>query len=186
MTTTVSKLPPMETYYVSGPDCAWATIAIRGWSDTAEDERVLHRGEILINSDFGNFAHRWNHMGMPIKDFLVKIGRNYLLDKLAPGDVVEFDFDASLDSVRRHIIKQRRAGVLDHDDARSAWNDVPTNHSSKEIFTYLLTEGEYFRCIDFDTIEGMLVERENVQLVGFYDAIWIHFVEQLRTEIRYG
>ncbi|MBJ9658822.1 hypothetical protein I5588_30335 [Burkholderia multivorans] len=179
MTTQVTKEPPMERYSLRGDHGVWATIALREWETTREHGGVHHCGEILINSDYGNYAYSWGNMGAPIKQFLAHIGRDYLLDKLAGLSRFEFDFDASVAAVKREILQQRRDGSLDRDEAREAWNDIPADNQGKDLFIH-----ELFRIDSLGEEPWHFVEdRERPCLAGFWTHVWVPFAQHLHAEL---
>jgi hypothetical protein len=178
MTTTITKEPPMERYSLRGEHGCWATIALRGW-ERPSTSGIMHGGEILINSDYGNYAYSWGNMGSTLKWFLVSIDRGYLLDKLAGLSLYEFDFDASVARVRREIIRERRDRSIDAEEAREAWHQIPCEDCGKDLFINAL-----FGCEPLGDEPWHFVEqRERPALVGFYDHVWMPFVEHLRAEI---
>ncbi|WP_186066010.1 hypothetical protein [Burkholderia gladioli] len=179
MATTVTKEEPMERYRLSGGDnWAWATIALRSW-ERPTDGGFYYCGEILINSDYGNYAQCWGNMGSPLKKFLVSIGRDYLLDKLAPHSRFEFDFEGSVANVKRDIIESRRSGDLTNGQARYAWNEIPEENQGKDLFVSRLLD---IPCLG-DEPWHLLESRECPQITGFYTHIWLPFVEALRAEL---
>ncbi|KVO11762.1 hypothetical protein [Burkholderia ubonensis] len=179
MTTQVTKEQPIERYSLRGDHGVWATIALRGWEATSASGDVHHCGEILINSDYGNYAYAWGSMGCPLKQFLIEIDRGYLLNKLAGLSLYEFDFDASVERVKREILQQRRDGSLDRDEAREAWNDIPSDNQGKDLFI-----NELFRidCLGEEPWH-FAKERERPELGGFYKHVWTPFTEHLRAEL---
>ena len=176
--TTITKEPPMERYSIRGAGGLWATIAIRGWERQGAGE-MLQGGEILINSDYGNFASQWGNLGMPMKQFLATVGRDYLLRNLAGLSLYEFDFDASVARVKREVIRDRKDGALDHDEARNAWNAIPAENRGKDLFIHELLTCDAFGDEPWHFCE----DRERPALVHFYADVWLPFAEHLASEL---
>jgi hypothetical protein len=180
MSTIVTKEPPMERYRLrDAATWAWATIALRDYQRSANDATILHGGEILINSDFGNYAYSWGNMGCPLKQFLCGLDRGYIIDKLANGREYEFDFDGSVVLVKKEIIKQRREHDLDTIDARLAWEEIPTDRCSQDMFIHRL-----FDCKPLGREPWCFTTtREKPRFTAFHKHVWLPFIEHLRAEI---
>jgi hypothetical protein len=181
MSTTVTKEPPMERYSVRGEYGAWATIALRDYQRPNNRDDMLNGGEILINSDFGNYAYSWGNMGSPLKQFLCRINRSYVIDKFTNGDDTEFDFDASLAAVKKDIRKQRKSHEITRAAAHEAMEALPSQDDGQDQFIRQLWEMELFT--DGDPPTEFVRTRERPQITGFYEHIWTPFIAHLREEI---
>jgi hypothetical protein len=174
----------MERYSVRGDHGVWATIALRDYERPNNTGERLHGGEILINSDFGEYAYSWGNMGSPLKQFLCRIGRNYVIDKFTNGRDTEFDFDASLAAVKKEIRSMRREREITRAEARDAMDDLPSEDEGKDQFLRELWNMDLFT--DGDPPFEFLLERERPQITGFYKHVWTPFVEHLRAELANG
>jgi hypothetical protein len=179
--TKVSKEAPMERYSLSNDHCMWATIALRDWTRTSGDGRVSYCGEIMIHSDYGDYAYSWGSMGSPLKEFLVKINRGYVLNKLSGGETERFDFDKTIEGIKKEVIAERKSGCLDKDEAREIWDEVPTEDRGKDLFV-----DEMMGCSsEFLNQEPWhhIATSEIPQLAGLWDHLWVPFVAHLRGEL---
>ncbi|MEX3764423.1 hypothetical protein [Paraburkholderia phenoliruptrix] len=179
----VTKQPPMETYQVRDEHGYWAaTIAIRAW-ECPRDERTgtLHAGEIIINSDYGTFATSWGNMGAPLKQFLCKINRGYLLNRLTEGKTEEFDIDASMTALKRDILKLRRDREITSEEARDAMDDLPDEDSTEEMYSRHIWNMDLYR--EGDPPYHLVKKRERPLIVHFYPNVWLPFIEHLKTEL---
>lgn len=97
-------------------------------------------GELSIQSDWGDWAYRWNLDGLGERTLTEFVGsvadEYYLADKLCPdGRHGKADLQATRDDVRRKILESRRSGRmnLSRDDARSLWNFTASNEFRYEF-----------------------------------------------------
>jgi hypothetical protein len=90
-------------------------------------------GELLITSDWGNWAHRWNpaHLGRPSLTHFIA-DRNdcdYLANKLLDrDDVWVLDADETIAKWRRRVVSLRRDRRLSGHEARQMWDDLGSLH----------------------------------------------------------
>lgn len=181
MTATVTKQPPMERYDVHTARGEWAaTIALRGW-EREGNSGPLHAGEIMINSDYGTYSASWGNMGSPIKRFLTQIDRGYILNRLAEGSVDRFDFDKTIDGIRKRLLEERRKRWMDHDEARAIWDEIPSDEGSEDILIMRLMDcdSEFLNTEPWQYME----HSEKPMLTGFHREVWIPFTDHLRTEL---
>lgn len=78
---------------------------------------IASDGYFSCVSDYGNYAFRWTAIGegRDFRDFLAKIGSDYLLSKISPGQT--YDGDLTEKNVLALIEKQLADGLLDEIDA---------------------------------------------------------------------
>lgn len=103
-------------------------------------------GELLICSDWGNWAHRWSadpkHLGQPTLTHFIatrSAGSTYLADKLSretgPRSGTEFDVDETINELRRMLCEARleegrnalyfaRRAELCERSARELWEEL--------------------------------------------------------------
>ena len=172
----------MERYDVHTERGEWAaTIALREWVRPNNRNDELHGGEILINSDYGTYAYSWGNMGSPLKEFLCRIGRDYIITKLTNGNDTEFDFDASIKAVKKEIRRMRKKHEITRAEAQEAMEDLPGDDEGQDQFIRRLWDHELFK--DGDPPTEFVCERECPQITGFYKYVWIPFTDHLRTEL---
>ena len=181
-TTIVQKEPPMERYSLRNSGTwAWASIALRDYQRPNNTGEVLHGGEILINSDFGNYAYSWGNLGSPLKQALCGMDRSYVIKKFTNDDSTEFDFDASLKAAKQDIRRSRKEHEITRAAAQEAMDDLPGQDDGQDQFIRRLWDMDLYK--DGDPPTWCIRKRERPQITGFYEHVWIPFIAHLRTEI---
>lgn len=111
-----------------------------GWNGWAIFTINDSTGEFHIQSDWGNYQHRWNieHLGkkyaesdMPLTRFLADMtvkydSAHYVTDKLHydRDDREVFDEEETLNDIERRLLEKRRCGDIEAEDARDAWDEL--------------------------------------------------------------
>lgn len=122
----------METYHIQHQG-EWATIAVKGWQATGNDNTPREIGEILINSSYGAWAYQWGHLGLPFKNWLAKTeDSRYIAEKFLGTKARVFDGEKTVRELRRRLIEWRRQGDLDKDAARAIWGWIEEYESELE------------------------------------------------------
>lgn len=72
-------------------------------------------------SDWGNYAFRWTHPGMPFRAFVAQLEGQvgYVCSKLARADW--WDGEKTLKRIREHITTARREGDMTKEEAAKEW-----------------------------------------------------------------
>lgn len=110
-------------------------------------------GEFAIQSDWGNYQHRWNtsHLGeshtkhpMPLTHFLA-VGNDpyYVTDKLHYDrkDRENYSPDKTEQGIKEYILQERREGSLEREEAREAWDELGyVDFGSPDSFMYSLND----------------------------------------------
>jgi len=127
---------------------------------------------VAIRSSYGNFGHFWNSIG-PGKwsDFLNQIDLHYTMMKLSDQSIYEFDSDATLISVREKVLRYRKEGTLDRNEARNIWNTLEyyvDESTGPEMFCQYLREHDIF----VDDTSGNLIYALRPSIQAFWDRIW--------------
>ena len=94
-----------------------------GWSVVFIDQTTC---VLSIVSECGNFAYRWNSLGLADDDFrneLLGFDIGYLKEKLKDNSLI-FDRSETAKSVRQKVLKLRRDGGLSKKEARKDWIDA--------------------------------------------------------------
>jgi len=130
-------------------------------------------------TSFGVFGHHWSHMGMPFPAFAKKIGRDYLLSKIArevPSDdklIAEVSRRISESLAERAISKQVAAAAF------GAIRDLSDEHSGSSLQTMLYTSDDLSHVgIEWSDVNAMVWD---VQAVGFVEKLWPKFVAVMAT-----
>ncbi len=127
---TVIEIETADSYRFQFQDsrCRWAIFTLNNAT-----------GELAIQSDAGQWAHRWSMHGFteeerkspkPLTMFLGKCGPEYVLDKLSytqSKDLEQvFDEQATRKAIQGKILELRREGELPAIMARKAWTELKT------------------------------------------------------------
>lgn len=111
-------------------------------------------GELSIQSDWGNWSHRWGtdpkHLGSPTLTAFIadRSSCHYLADKLSPSEGRQaarmFDAEATIAEFRGMVLERRRedahrtrgrGGFLDRETARHLWDELGRlNHDNADEF----------------------------------------------------
>lgn len=166
-------------------DHEWATIALQGWRSGLGHEQ----GELMIHSSFGVWAHQWGNLGMPLHRYLATAPRERLMEKLLGVHAVEFDYDASLENWRRHLVTARRKREITRDEfQRAAEITCESGRCGLELFVWRIQwadpgdDGGRKDISLWHDVERYVVCRDNQQFSAFWRELWPLFLQQLRPE----
>lgn len=85
-------------------------------------------GHLMVDGSLGTFAHAWPSWGRAkgesLAGFLSKVGFDYFMTKAARQPWTEVDVPASIMSMRRTTLKERRAAWIERAAAREIWDDL--------------------------------------------------------------
>jgi len=199
----VTKHTNVDVYSVRNRG-EWATIVVREWSDQREDGSEQHRGEILINSTFGSWAHYWGAPGTRFRRFLLGLDFGYAFGKFMGLALEQYDGDASMAGLQRKVIESRRRRHISREAARFVWDQID-DHSSElreSQESFITACGHIGRecdapwarraisTMELDDIGEIFAEpwyltetRDHPQAVGFWRDIWPEFCAALRAEL---
>jgi hypothetical protein len=111
--------------------------------------------ELLMTSDYGNYAHRWppHFGGQTLTEFLATKGRgqydcDYIVNKLASSTRSreledEVDCEQTEGELKRVICERRRARAISADLAREAWDDLIGEWVAEECNAHALPKRLY-------------------------------------------
>jgi hypothetical protein len=188
---TVRRDTSAQTYRIR-VDYEWATIVLFGWQATGNDDTPRECGEILINSSFGQWAHGWGHMGVPLKAFLLDIDRGYAAGKFLGSAALKFDGNLTVRQLQMRLLSWRKEGQLDRYEARQVWDYIEASEDelkcSANDFVNAMQYGQT-ELIPTKAVRRFLQEpwellasSIDIQFAGFWREIWPVFLEQLRSE----
>lgn len=104
--------PAVWQYRVTGEKGGWlADVILRA------------DGFFATVSDWGSYAYRWTHPGMPFREFVAGLARphdSYLCSKLERRDW--FDGTQTLKNITGHICEYRRDGSMTKEEAAKEWD----------------------------------------------------------------
>lgn len=181
-----------EAYRVRTAGNEWATIVLFGWQATGNDGTPRECGEILIHSSFGSWANSWGHLGTPFKNFLLKAERDYIATKFMGTDAYKFDGALTVRELRRRLLRWRREGQLNKDEARQLWDYIEEREVELECSTHdfvgAMQQGETelvsskaMRCFLQEPWEHLATSL-GIQFAGFWREVWPVFLGALKLE----
>lgn len=181
-----------ETYRIRTDRHEWATIVLFGWQATGNDGTPRECGEILIHSSFGSWANSWGHLGTPFKDFLPKAERDYIASKFMGANAYKFDGALTVRELRRRLLRWRREGQLNKDEARQLWDYIEEREVELECSTHDFvgamqqaeTELVATRAVLRFVREPWehLASSIDIQFAGFWREVWPVFLGALKLE----
>ncbi|MBU9200190.1 hypothetical protein KTD31_02065 [Burkholderia multivorans] len=167
----------------------YASIGMSVWETRSADKpgHVLHGGELLIHSSFGNFCHTWPAGPLPFREMLLGIDFDTFMMKCVGESYRVFDGAASLVNVRRAVARLRRQGVLSQDDARDYWDGLEASEDlavrSEECFRIALADLERNGVVP-GAADDFIVYAASRQVQGFWREIWPQFTRILDAEVQ--
>ncbi len=157
-----------------------------GWAIFTLNEDT---GELSVQSDWGNYSHRWNTGalgdGVKLAEFLAGCARDveYLASKLqlsSKSTCLEpvVDDEATTADLRQMICEQRRSRDLSKDKARDLWEEagdlVQYNWSLDQA------SAEFMELIDYSSF---LVKRPSTRFKFLRDELLPFFCRWLRENV---
>jgi len=161
----VNHVPLTRFYTVRGKYGLWARI----W--------ITDDGCFTCLSDHGNYGYWWSHPGCEFREFLCGVDDGYLTTKLSAGEK-ELDAESTTRRVRDTILRQRREGALDRDEAQNEW-DLWRETAFEDEFS----RNEWYSHTRLGDAYEYMVYRPPIQVQMFVKHLWPLFVEQLRAEL---
>lgn len=150
---------------------------------SGEGDRMSHWCELTCNTSFGTVGYYWSSMGSPAKDFFKRTDYHYIIGKLWMNNSTVFDGAATEKAIRKEIIRLRREGEIEHEDAAHMWSDTHLiDFTSNSLFERSVTQ--HCDWLVSWLCEGIdLIQKEtNPQAAGFMKHLWPLFVEELNKE----
>ncbi len=125
-----------------------------------------------------NGCHWWTARGdLSLHEFLIKIGRDYAMEKLfAHRSLEEFDEDRTKKEIRKFVRSQRKEGLL-------------SKHEASEILDRI-TEAE--TADDIARIEGIdhpydfIHNKPKRCALWFWDDVWSAFIKHIKETLKKG
>lgn len=122
------------------------------WIDFTYDE-TKKVGSIFIDSSFGSWCNGWSHMGddTTLPEFFLRADKYYLANKLWDHDEKTDYFDSgdANEELKKDIIRSRREGSLDAEEARKYYDAVDELENEASSFDSWISQyydaelGEY-------------------------------------------
>jgi len=171
--------------YASGEDRNWL------WAHIIVDEASL---SLDIQSDYGDYCHRWHSVGLSFKQFLTETDNSYLYSKFGGESRERFSCEKTCKAIKKEILDCRRArgdwkytDSITKDQARECWDQIHAvqregldsgDAAFRDIWTGALNEYMYP-----DPHGIPYVKDDCAQTTMFLERIWPHFVKELKGEL---
>ena len=142
-------------------------------------------GSLSIAADYGNSHHYWGACGMPFKQFLCKIGIDYVAGKFSLGK--EIDEKATILQWKKDVIKSMRDGDIDMQETRAIWDSI------KELDGTVGSVGESYFMAELSHHAELLryyyhhppiITGITDNFKDFWERLWLPFLEHLKQEIQ--
>lgn len=150
------------------------------WADIVISEKL---GLFCAYSTFGNYVYRWTSIGSrTLKQFLAGLDRDYFMEKTRGRAWKEFDLDATIADIKRHVLELRRAGDLTADQARAAWEDIgdlDDGPVSDGMFMERVYRSTALWAVYGGDFYDLTIETPKLECAGFWRVIWPAFLEQI-------
>lgn len=177
-----------DVYTVRTANGEWGTVFVDGWTapPVAGETEPRYGGHFSAVTTFGQYGATWTHCGMPFKQFLVGLERDYFMSKAAPqGKYREFDRQATLEGLRAALFEARRHTDIDRADARAIFDGLRAlddGDGGPSDLVRSLYDIRELRRLTQEPYE-FLRERMDPQAEGFWRHLWPLLLGQWRTEV---
>jgi hypothetical protein len=141
--------------------------------------------ELTIHSSYGNYGYFWSNTGdagSTAIDFLGRVDRDYLMNKLVEnGNYMRFDAELTADGIREWIRQSRRDRSIEKAEAREMYDAVEeAEGDSQRFFEALKDECEtLFWKHSLYELSRDAPDRAAVQ---FYETLWPAFIAELSRD----
>lgn len=126
-------------------------------------------GYFSVISSYGNYSYFWAAPGKPFKEFLAKLDKGYVLDKLSYGKKDEYRSKETLAAVKAELSEDDEEELQLLEDYSELDDEADFNGWCAE--TAIEEPYQYHR------------SGTSYQLLGFYDAFFGMFQADLKKEI---
>ena len=150
------------------------------WANFTVEETGEHSGRIQIASDWGAWQYYWSSCGSSFKQFLTKLGIDYVADKFNQDRY--FDFEATIKRFRRDVIVSRRYDGKSKEEARELWENIDALEESKVSDFYWQVQG----FANLWNINGGDIDVDydiDPMFKAFWKKAWLPFIEIIKEEI---
>lgn len=163
------KVSECKKYSVHEKTGSWAIIFFDEPSKT-----------VAIHSDWGNWSYHWHNIGeQTLAEFLADCDEDYLMGKFS-GRKNKFNFDKTVEAIKKDIVSQRRQGNIDGIKARIWFDEIDHIEytDSLDVFCMHLQNSDMH---EYDLCDAPLVEEYDNGISMFMKEIWPLFVNELKT-----
>lgn len=135
--------------------------------------------QLTCNTPFGVVGTYFGSMGAPAATFLRSCNKDYILGRLWGLETEVYDGEVAEYELRRRVLKDRKNGDLDSDDARRLMAMIENADFEEEhgFRTLVYGTGHFYQM--FSEGGGSSYKVPNPQAEGFWEQLWPGFIEQL-------
>jgi hypothetical protein len=150
----------------------------------AIDERS---GLFMAHGSFGTFAYRWRSVGnRTLKEFLAGLDYYYFMGKAADNRGEVFDFEKSVERIKEDIVRRRREGEIDSEEARRYFDrlDRLENCQDQGFFLHqVYCDRDLVEFYDGDMSQIEPAKVRCAQCNAFWTDIWPKFLEECGAKV---
>ena len=147
------------------------------------------RAEVMAHTDFGTYAYWWTNTGVDPWEFLLDLGFQYGMKKMAGRSLYVECEKKNLAHIKKSIIGERKLDGLTKKEAREAWEDmtcIAESYGAGDVFRYELYNHDLFEKV-FEYHERLPCEKVySPQCLGFWKQIWEPLMEHLKADLERG
>lgn len=145
---------------------------------------TLHEetGHVMIESSYGHFSYCWpaanRGMGYSLQGFLYGLSFDYFMGKAMADNYMIADIDATLAGYKLDLLRDRKSGHINKEDARDIWerlDEIPSGCFENEFIIHLSNDpvlNENY----FDGYPSIRM-KEKTSARCFWDNVWCPFRE---------
>lgn len=142
------------------------------------DERT---GYLTIEGGYGTFAYGWPSVARgaeSLHSFLYKLHFAYFMGKAAKQPYMVADLDATITSLQRELLADRRCQYLEKREARDLWDHLEDadHDSADELVRSLYRDSGWSARLDCSDPSVMI---EHPGMRRFWDEVWTPFAQEV-------
>lgn len=158
---------------------------IRYWPETHTIMINEATGEVVIRGGYGVFSYCWpspnRGKDRSLHGFLYNLSFDYFMNKASTQPYMVADIEATYESMKKDILKERRRGWIKKETARKLWDEMETDLNdsmSEEEFVAALYNNPDL-CEHYCDGGPSIISTEHQGMRNFWDEVW----EVFRAEI---
>lgn len=138
-------------------------------------------GDILVSGDHGTFAGRWTERmrgGRTLKRFLASVSFDYFMTKTSAKPHEVADIDATIEHMRREVLRDRRRGHIDRKRAADVWraiaDELDAGQNEDEFVRAIYDDADLYRYF-MDGDPPYIARVPHGGLMNFWNNVWSVF-----------
>lgn len=142
------------------------------------DERT---GHLTVEGGYGTFAYGWPNVARgpeSLHSFLYDLEFDYFMGKASKQPYRIVDLDATMERLKRDLIRDRREGWLDKKEARDLWHGLECggDNDSRSFVESLMRESGWCARLDYSDPSVMI---DHPGMRNFWNEVWRPFAEEV-------